>query len=117
MEYVSYEDFKKMDIRIGTIIEVKPIPDTDKLLCCQIDFNEIDEQGNKKLRQIVSGIKEYYPDVDKLVNKQVLYIVNLEPRTIKGFESNGMLMAVDSKEGNPAFLVPEIPVLSGSKVR
>jgi len=117
MEYVSYEEFKKMDIRIGTILEIEAVPDTDKLLRCQIDFNEKDEEGNKKIRQIISGIKEYYPEIEKLINKQVLYIVNLEPRKIKGFESNGMLMAVDGKDGAPVFLVPEVEVDPGSKVR
>ena len=117
MEYVSYEEFKKMDIRLGTIREVEPVPETDKLLRCQIDFSEVDEEGNKKLRQIISGIREYYPDYEKLIGKQVLYIVNLEPRTIKGFESNGMLMAVDGLDGKPVFLIPEIEVGVGSKVR
>ena len=117
MEYVSYEEFKKMDIRVGTIKEVEEVPETDKLLKCMIDFNETDEEGNKVLRQIVSGIKEYYPDVNVLINKQVLYIVNLEPRKIKGYESNGMLMAVDGIDGKPVFLVPEVEVGVGSKVR
>ena len=137
MEYVSYEEFKKMDIRVGTIREVEPVPETDKLLKCQIDFGEkeeikeLDEEGNvtsvktsNKLRQIISGIHEYYPDYEKLIGKQVLYIVNLEPRKIKGFESNGMLMAVDgpsndetSPDGKPVFLVPETEVIAGSKVR
>lgn len=117
MEYVNYEEFKKMDIRIGTIKEIEPIPETDKLLRCQIDFNEVDAEGNKKLRQIISGIHEYYPDFEKLIGKQVLYIVNLEPRTIKGVESNGMLMAVDGKDGTPVFLIPETEVNTGSKVR
>jgi methionine--tRNA ligase beta chain len=117
MEYVSYEEFKKMDIRVGTIKEAEAVPETDKLLRCQIDFNEVDEEGNKKIRQIISGIKEYYPEIEKLIGKQVLYIVNLEPRTIKGFESNGMLMAVDGVDGRPVFLVPEVEVNSGSKVR
>lgn len=115
MEYVSYEEFKKMDMRIGAIIEVEPIPETDKLLRCQIDFGEVDENGEKKLRQIISGIKEYYPDVSVLINKQVLYIVNLAPRTIKGFESNGMLMAVG--DDKPIFLMSEEKVSNGSKVR
>jgi methionyl-tRNA synthetase len=117
METISYEEFKKIDIRIGTIKEVEPVPETDKLLCCQVDFGEVDEEGNKKLRQIVSGIHEYYPDVSVLINKQVLYIVNLEPRKIKGFESNGMLMAIDGIDGKPVFLVPEVEVNVGSKVR
>ena len=117
MEYVNYEEFKKMDIRLGTIKEIDPVPETDKLLRCQIDFNEIDEDGNKKLRQIISGIHQYYPDYEKLIGKQVLYIINLEPRKIKGLESNGMLMAVDGKDNQPVFLVPEIDVETGSKVR
>jgi len=117
MEYISYDEFKKMDIRIGTIREVEPVPETDKLLKCQIDFNEIDEEGNVKLRQIISGIHEYYSDPIVLIGKQVLYIINLEPRTIKGYESHGMLMAVDGKDGKPVFLVPEVEVNKGSKVR
>ena len=116
-EYVSYEEFKKMDIRLGTIREVEPVPETDKLLRCQIDFNEVDTEGNKKLRQIISGIHEYYPDPQVLIGKQVLYIMNLEPRKIKGFESNGMLMAVDGLDDKPVFLVPEVEVGVGSKVR
>ena len=117
MAYTSYEEFKKMDMRIGTIREVEAVPETDKLLRCQIDFNEVDENGEKKLRQIVSGIKEYYPDPSVLVGKQVLYIVNLEPRKIKGHESNGMLMAVDGKDGKPVFLIPEVEVDPGVRVR
>ncbi|HLP86417.1 MAG TPA: hypothetical protein VK153_00885 [Candidatus Paceibacterota bacterium] len=116
-EYVSYDEFKKMDIRVGTIKEIEPVPETDKLLKCQIDFNEVDESGGKNLRQIISGLREYYPDYEKLIGKQVLYIVNLEPRKIKGFESNGMLMAVDGVDGRPVFLVPEVEVNPGSKVR
>lgn len=117
MEYVSYEEFKKMDIRVGTIKEIEEVPETDKLLRCQIDFGEVNEAGEKILRQIISGIKEYYPDYSVLINKQVLYIVNLEPRKIKGFESNGMLMAIDDKDGKPVFLIPEVEVNEGSKVR
>ena len=52
-----------------------------------------------------------------LINKQVLYIVNLEPRTIKGHESNGMLLAVDGIDGRPVFLIPEVAVNAGSKIR
>ncbi len=117
MEYVSYEEFKKMDIRVGTIREIEPVPETDKLLRCQIDFNEKNGDGEPQLRQIVSGIREFYPEYQDLIGKQVLYIVNLEPRTIKGFESNGMLMAVDGKEGAPVFLIPEEKVNEGANVR
>ncbi len=98
-----------MDIRIGTIKQVEPIEGTDKLLKCQIDF------GEPEARQIVSGIREYYPEFETLVGKQVLYIVNLEPREIRGHMSHGMLMAVG--DDKPIFLVPETPVGPGSKVR
>ncbi len=116
-EYIPYKEFKKIDMRVGTIREIKPVPNTDKLLKCQVDFNEIDEKGEPKLRQIISGIREYYPDYEKLIGKQVLYIINLESRKIKGYESNGMLMAVDGLENQPVFLVPEIETENGSKVR
>jgi methionyl-tRNA synthetase len=110
MEHVTYEEFKKMDIRIGTIREIEPIEGTDKLLRCQIDFGA-------EPRQIISGIREFYPDFEKLIGKQVLYIVNLEPREIRGHMSHGMLMAVDGMNGQPIFLVPDEPVEPGSKVR
>ncbi len=109
METITYDEFKKMDIRIGTIKQVEPIEGTDKLLKCQIDF------GDPELRQIVSGIREYYPEYETLVGKQVLYIVNLELREIRGNMSHGMLMAVGNDK--PIFLVPETPVDAGSKVR
>ena len=113
-----------MDIRFGTIKEIEPVPETDKLLRCQIDFGETVEVGvgdekkvEPKYRQIVSGIREFFPDYEKLIGKQVLYIVNLEPRKIKGFESNGMLMAVDGRDGAPVFITPDTQVEAGSRVR
>lgn len=123
MENITYEDFKKMDIRVGTIRHIEPVEGADKLLKFLIEFTEdtkthefIDESGTViPVRQIVSGIKEFYPDYETLTGKQVLYIINLEPRTIRGVESHGMLMAVG--EGKPIFLIPETPVESGSKVR
>ncbi len=117
MEYVTYDEFKKMDMRVGTIRSVVPVEGADKLLQCQIDFGEHDAEGVVMLRQIVSGIREFYPEYEKLVGKQVLYIVNLEPRTIRGVESRGMLMAVDGKEGTPVFLTPEVEIAPGARVR
>lgn len=106
-----------MDIRIGTIKAIEPVEGTDKLLRCQVDFGETDLEGKPLFRQIVSGIREYFPEYEKLAEKQVLYIVNLEPRIIRGVESNGMLMAVDGINGQPIFLTPDEAVNSGSKVR
>lgn len=111
METITYEEFKKLDMRVGTIKEIEPVEGTDKLLRCQIDF------GEPELRQIVSGIREHYPDYESLIGKQVLYVVNLEPREIRGHMSHGMLMAVDGIEGQPVFLTPEHSVNPGTKVR
>ena len=116
MGYISFEEFKKMDIRVGTIKEIEPIPETDKLLCCQVDFGEVNENGEKKLRQIISGIREYYPEYKELIGKQILYIINIEPRKIKGNESHGMLLAVNDFENKPVFIIPEIKVDPGSRI-
>lgn len=123
MEYVTYDEFKKMDIRIGTIRDIQEIEGADKLLKFLIQFTEELKTEDFEMadgtivpvRQILSGIREYYPDHSELIGKQVLYIVNLEPRTIRGLESNGMLMAVG--DDAPIFLIPESPVEPGSKVR
>ena len=123
MEYVTYDEFKKMDIRIGTIRHVEEIEGADKLLKFLIQFTEelktqdfeMADGSIVPVRQILSGIREYYPEHGSLVGKQVLYIVNLEPRTIRGLESHGMLMAVG--DDAPIFLIPESPVEPGSKVQ
>jgi methionyl-tRNA synthetase len=123
MEYVTYDEFKKMDIRVGTIRHVEEIVGADKLLKFLIQFTEelktedftLSDGTAVPVRQILSGIREYYPDYTSLIGKQVLYIVNLEPRTIRGLQSNGMLLAVG--EGAPVFLIPETPVDPGSAVR
>lgn|SRR3989338_4929317 len=124
MENISYDDFKKLDMRIGTIRYVEIVPDSDKLLRCLVDFGSdiatmihTDTEGREyHVRQIVSGIREYISDIELLVGKQVLYVVNLEPRIIKGVESQGMLMAL-SDENNPlVFLIPDKEVVSGSKI-
>ena len=114
MENISYDDFKKLDMRIGTIRYVEIVPDSDKLLRCLVDFGSdiatmihTGTEGREyHVRQIVSGIREYISDIELLVGKQVLYVVNLE----------GMLMAL-SDENNPlVFLIPDKEVVSGSKI-
>jgi methionyl-tRNA synthetase len=103
-----------MDIRIGTIKEAVPVPETDKLLQCTVDF------GQLGVRIIVSGIKEFR-NPESLVGLQVPYIVNLEPRIIKGVESQGMLLAMSFDASTPgtgfALMHPDIPVPSGTCIR
>lgn len=104
---VSFEDFKKMDIRIAQIKEVKPHPNADKLFVINIDIGGAD-------RQIVAGIKNFYEPKD-LIGKKVVVIANLEPATIRGVESSAMLLAArDDKE--LAILIPERDIKIGSKI-
>lgn len=110
MDEISYDDFAKLDIRIGTVTAAEHIPDTDKLLKCTIDFG--DEIG---MRTIVSGIAEWKTPED-LIGKQLPYIVNLAPRMLRGVESQGMLLAV-SDENGVALFNPERTVQNGTKVR
>ncbi len=120
---ITYDDFKKVEIRAGKILSAEKIPDTDKLLKLSVDFGELVEttleDGSKmsKLvtRQIVSGISTYFPDPSVLVGKTCMFVTNLEPRTIKGYESNGMLFAVSTAEGGFSLLEPNSTIPAGTK--
>lgn len=123
MSYVSYDEFRRMDIRVGIIRAVEPIPDSDKLLKCLVEIGtdiateilSTPDGNGVAVRQIVSGIREYFPQYETLVGQYALYIVNLEPRVIRGVTSHGMLLAVG--DGAPVFLQPTSSVPPGSKIR
>ncbi len=106
---VSLEEFQKCEIRIGKIKSAEKVEGTDRLLRLIFDM------GTEE-RQIISGIRESYPDPQILVGKEVPIIVNLEPRVIKGFQSCGMVLAADA-EGKAALLHPDRDVLPGSLVK
>jgi methionyl-tRNA synthetase len=89
---ITYDDFAKVEIRAGKIVSAEKIPDTDKLLKLLVDFAEAGP------RQIVSGISMYFPDPTVLVGKTCMFVTNLEPRKIRGFESNGMLFAISTPD-------------------
>ena len=108
MEKITFDEFKKTDIRIGTVKEAEKIPDTDKLLKLQVEF------GEGEVRQIVSGIAEYYSP-NELCDKQFPFVYNLEPRTIRGEESNGMILGVSGDVGFVT-LTPTSEVSHGSGV-
>ncbi len=122
---ISYDDFSKVEIKAGKIISAEKIPDTDKLLKLMVDFAEsketIDEAGNKVItpytRQIVSGISMYFPDTSELIGKVCMFVTNLEPRMIKGYESNGMLFALSTPQGQFSLLVPEKDIPIGIKAK
>ena len=108
---INLEEFKKVDIVVGKILTAEKVPDTDKLLKLSVDF------GEEKPRQIVSGISLYFPDCAVLIGKKCMFVANLEPRIIKGIESQGMILAVSSEDGPFSLLFPndEIPVGTRAK--
>lgn len=108
-ETISYEDFAKLDIRVGTIKQALPHPDADKLIILKID------EGKESLRQLVAGIKGHY-EPEELIGKQIVFLANLEPKELRGEISNGMILAADV-DGKPIILIPEKEVPSGSIVK
>lgn len=94
----SFDDFNKMDIRVGTILEAERVPKTDKLLKLKIDT------GFDK-RTVVSGIAEWYKPED-IIGKKVSILVNLAPRKIKGIESQGMILMAENSQGELSFVIP-----------
>jgi methionine--tRNA ligase beta chain len=105
---VSYEDFKKLEIRVGKVISAEKVPDADKLLTLVFDMGDHE-------RQVVAGIAEHY-EPDALIGRQMPVLVNLESKTLKGLESNGMILAADA-DGRPVVLSPDEEVPPGSVVK
>jgi methionyl-tRNA synthetase len=106
---ITFDEFTKMDIRIGTILTAEKHPDADKLLKMTVDTG-IDE------RTIVSGIAEHYQPED-IIGKQVSVLINLAPRKIRGIESQGMILMAENNEGELAFVSPEKEIDNGGEVR
>ncbi|MBD3191434.1 MAG: methionine--tRNA ligase [Candidatus Heimdallarchaeota archaeon] len=107
-DQISFKEFQKLDLRVGTIKKAEPVEGTDKLLKIQVDL------GSEE-RQIVAGIAERY-STDELEGLQIILVTNLEPATIRGVKSNGMLLAVDA-DPEISILTPLREVPDGSKVR
>lgn len=105
---ITYEDFSKLDIRIGTILEAERVPKTDKLMKLLIDTG-IDK------RTVVSGIAAYYSP-EQIIGKQVTLLANLEPRKLKGIDSQGMILMAEDADGSLKFVLPGVKVNPGSKV-
>ena len=95
---ISFDDFQKMDIRVGRIVEAQKVPKTDKLLHLKIDTG-IDT------RTVVSGIAAFY-EPEKIVGQKVIILVNLAPRKIKGIESHGMILMAENSKGELSFVCP-----------
>ncbi len=110
-QHISFDDFAKVELKVGKILSAEKIPDTDKLLKLSVDFSE------ECPRQIVSGISLYFPEASVLVGKKCMFVTNLEPRKIRGYESNGMLLAVSTKEGVFSLLEPKDTIPPGTSAK
>lgn len=108
---ITYDDFAKVEIKAGKILTAEKIPETDKLLRLTVDFAE------SSPRQIVSGISMYFPEPSTLIGKTCMFVTNLEPRMLKGFESNGMLFALSTPDGNFSLLEPNSSIPAGTKAK
>ncbi len=107
---ISYDDFAKLEIRIGEIKTVAIVEDADKLLRLTVDF------GEETPRQIISGIRTYFDDLQWLVGKKCPFLTNLEPRMIRGFESQGMILAASHNE-TLGLLFPHQDLPIGTKIK
>lgn len=109
---ITIDDFKKLEIKIGLILSAEKVEGADKLIKLSV------EMGEENPRQIISGISEYFPEPQDLVGKKCAFAANLEPRMIRGFESQGMILAVSSAD--PKFfslLETSSDVTAGSVVK
>ena len=108
---ISIDDYVKIEIRIGHVLKAEIIADADKLLRLEVDF------GEEKPRQIVSGIRAYYPEPEKLVGTKCAFLANLEPRVIRGLESQGMILAASTAEGAFSLLKVDGDIPAGTKIK
>lgn len=149
---ISLEDFKQVEITVGKILSAEKVPETDKLLRLQVDFgNNTNYEPDTKvrtedtplsppskeggeetlptrdIRQIISGIAAYFSDPQVLVGKKCMFVTNIEPRVIKGLESNGMILAVSTDlpaeasaqagDGKFSLLEPSAEIPEGTRAR
>jgi methionyl-tRNA synthetase len=104
---ISIDEFRKIELRVATVINAEPHPNADKLLVLQVNLGG-------EARQICAGIRNHY-SAEELVGKQIIVVANLETAKLRGLESQGMLLAA-SDGGRVIILTPEKPVEAGAKI-
>jgi methionyl-tRNA synthetase len=105
---ITFEEFEKLDFRVGKILEVEIIPKSKKLMRVMVDF------GTEK-RQAVAGLLQYYKP-EELVNKKCVFLLNLKRRMMAGVESQCMILAAEDNQGKVVVLQPEKDITEGSKI-
>jgi methionyl-tRNA synthetase len=107
--YATIDDFMKIEIKVGTVLSVNVVEGADKLYILSVDM------GEEKPRQILSGIREY-TSAEELLGKQFPFVTNLAPRMLRGYESQGMILAGSDDDGL-ALLNPSKPLVNGTRLR
>jgi methionyl-tRNA synthetase len=108
-ETVTYDDFVKSEFRVGEIIEASVVEKSEKLLRFKVRIGEEE-------RHILSGIRKYYPEPEKLIGKKVMAITNLAPRKMAGYESQGMLLCAEDAEGKLALMTTDENIIAGAEI-
>lgn len=106
---ITIDDFIKVELKVGTVLEAENVEGSDKLIKLKVDL------GEEEPSQILAGVKQWYKSED-FVGKQVIVVANLEPRIMMGLESQGMMLAADTEKG-PVFLTVPKKVPPGTKIR
>jgi methionyl-tRNA synthetase len=105
---IAYDDFAKVEMTVGEIVEAEKVENADRLLKLRVDFGT-------ETRQIVSGIAEYFSP-EELIGRKSPFVTNLEPRKIRGEESNGMILAAKDSDGNFSLLSVDEKIAKGTKL-
>lgn len=111
---INFEDFAKVELKVGKILTCEPVEGSEKLLKLQVNFGEKDETGLPAGRQVLSGIAKWYSPQD-LVGKSFIFVTNLEVRQMMGLESCGMILATDTEK--PILIKPATKVKPGTILR
>ena len=105
---IKFQDFQKIELVVGEILEAKKIEGSEKLVLLKVDIGD-------EVRQIVAGIGNFYQPED-LVGKEIVVVANLEPKKLMGYESQGMLLAAVKEDGEVVLVVPEKKTGAGTKI-
>jgi methionyl-tRNA synthetase len=109
--FIEIDDFAKVDLRVGQVLSAERVPKSDKLLLLQIDL------GEEKPRQVLAGIAEYY-EPEKMIGRKVVVVANLKPRKLRGYESQGMVVAASyGEEGKPVIATFTEDVPNGARLK
>lgn len=112
---ISFDDFSKLELKIGTVLEAEEVEGSEKLIKLKVDLGPAPDGAGQDIRQILAGVKQWYSPED-LIGKQLVMVANLEPKMMMGLESQGMVLAADSEAG-PVFLTVSKEILPGAKIR